>query len=76
MILREVAVIGELEKSVASLEAGREAGLDEGRARSDPPEVQQIEAQLRQVWVRIGQQVQSLIGEKSKTSNPEVVPRN
>jgi polysaccharide biosynthesis transport protein len=36
----------------------------------DSPEVQQVEAQLREARARIGQEVQSLIGEKSDTLNP------
>ena len=67
MIVRN-PVIGELEKSVASLEVQKAGLMKEYTPES--PEVQQIEAQLREARARIGQQVQSLIGEKSDTLNP------
>lgn len=67
MIVRN-PVIGELEKNVASLEVQKAGLLKE--YQPDSSEVQQVEAQLREARARIGQQVQSLVGEKSDTLNP------
>ena len=67
MVVRN-PVIGELEKSIASLEVQRAGLLKEYQPSS--PEVLQVDAQLREANARIGQQVQSLVGEKSDALNP------
>jgi uncharacterized protein involved in exopolysaccharide biosynthesis len=61
-------VVSQLEARVADLEVQRAALIKE--YTPEAPEVQQIDAQLKEARARIGQEVKSLVGETAHNLNP------